>query len=104
MEPAYITVNVFGQLQQASKIIKVPRNQGKPDFGASVRSANFVLPVLVNKKDVSVGDDLIYLKYEVEKPKAERPIINRNIEIITSAMQRGSASASEPASKKARTA
>ena len=104
MEPAYITVNVFGQLQQASRIIKVPRNQGKPDFGASVRSANFVLPVLVNKKDVSVGDDLIYLKYEVEKPKAERPIINRNIDIITSAMQRGSASASEPASKKARTA
>ena len=104
MEPAYITVNVFGQLQQASKTIKVPRDQGKPDFGASVRSANFVLPVLVNKKDVSVGDDLIYLKYEVEKPKAERPIINRNIDIITSAMQRGSASASEPASKKARTA
>ena len=104
MEPAYITVNVFGQLQHAPKPIKVKRNQGKPDFGASVRSANFVLPVLVNKKDVAVGDDLIYLKLEVEKPKAERPIVNRNIDIITSAMQGGSASASEPASKKARTA
>ena len=105
MELALITVNAFGQLQHASKTIKVKKNQGKPDFGASVRSAQIVLPVLVNKKDVAAGDDLIYVKLEVEKPKTEyRPIINRNVNIVASAMQSASASKSEPASKKARTA
>ena len=105
MEPALITVNAFGQLQHASKTIKVKKNQGKPDFGASVRSAQIVLPVLVNKKDVAAGDDLIYVKLEVEKPKTEyRPIINRNVNIVANAMQSASASKSEPASKKARTA
>ena len=102
MEPGYITVNLFGNVVQASRNIKLKKFQGKPDLAASVVTPVIVLPVLVNKKDVIKGDELCFLKYETEKSPAELKRL-RNKDLLSGFFQMPG-SASEPASKKNKTA
>ena len=102
MEPGHITVNLFGNVAQTSRNIKVKKFQGKPDFAASVVTPVIVLPVLVNKKDVIKGDELCFLKYETEKTPAEQKRL-RNKDLLSGFFQ-APGSASEPASKKKKTA